>query len=125
MLAGIVNLFVFLQMLWPSGGPIYQLLPQTEELGILGALNLLSFGLSLTGGVLTLDRNHVIWVFRAFIVAIVGPIVPFGVSFATPQTSFGINQILFFFIFFSLPAICLDAVALIFIALRREDFPKS
>lgn len=130
LLSGIICLFLFVVMLGqqsfgPSPTTLPPILPQVEELGILGALNLLSFGLSLTGGVLTLDRNHVIWVFRTFIVAIVGPIVPFGVSFTTPQASFGINQILFFFIFFSLPAICLDAVAMIFVALRKEDFSKS
>ena len=131
LLAGIISLFALLQtLLQPTiitpGGPIYPRLSlHLEELGILGAANLLSFGLSLTGGVLTLDRNHLIWVFRAFIVAIVGPIVIFGLSFATPLEFFGENLILLYFISFSLPAICLDAVSLIFVGLRRDDFPKS
>ncbi len=132
LLAGILSPFAFLQtfqqltVITPQG-PIYpQLSLHVEVLGILGAANLLSFGLSLTGGVLTLDRNHLIWVFRVFMIAIVGPIVPFGVSFTTPPTEFfGENLILLYFITFSLPAICLDAVSLIFVGLRRDDFPKS
>lgn len=129
LLAGIISLFGFLQMLEQTSvitpGIYNPPSPQIEELGILGVLNLLSFGWSVTGGVLTLDRKHVMWVFRVFVFAIVGPIIPFGASFTTPQPFFGVNQIVLFFVFFSLPAICLDVVSLIFVTLRREDFSKS
>ena len=123
MISGIISLFFFFQSYQPQfQQPIS---PQVEELAILGGLSLVSFGLSLTGGVLALDRKHLMWVYRLFVIAIVGPIIPFGVSFMTPPTSnfFGSNLLVSYFIFFSLPAICLDAVSLIFVSLRRDDFP--
>ncbi len=128
MLSGITTIFVFFQS-FQSFQPQFQqpIPPQVEELAILGGLSLVSFGLSLTGGVLALDRKQIMWVYWAFLIAIVGPIVPFGVSFTTPLTSgfFGGNLLVSYFISFSLPAICLDAVSLIFVRLRRGDFPLN
>lgn len=133
LLSGIISLFEYFVIMLgqQSLGTQPQLRPpispQLEELAILGGLSLVSFGLSLTGGVLTLDRSHIMWVFRLFVLAIIGPVIPFGVSFTTPANpyTFGGSLLVFYFIFFSLPAICLDAVSLIFVTLRRDDFSKS
>jgi hypothetical protein len=124
MLSGIAILFVFFLSYQPQFQQ--QISPQVGDLAILGGLSLFSFGLSLTGGVLTLDRERLMWVYRLFVIAMVGPVIPFGISIATPPTNFfGGNLLVSYFISFSLPAICLDAVSLIFVRLRRDDFTKN